>query len=170
MKQKQTSCAQGAGRVLRRQVCCLLVRSVLWCVQLMNRKTAKKARRRTSQDEGRDSRKEQEQTATRWWVSLNLYLPGVPKWSGVISHDMSRYIVMSYFEVFYIMRYHKIRYIEILYYPYPEFLGLISRYRTPSKYFSIPNTIFCPVRCSKFGAPESWRNGYLEVELQKRWY
>ena len=37
------------------------------------------------------------------------------------------------------MRYHKIRYIEILY-PYLEFLGLISKYRIPSKYFSIPNT------------------------------
>ena len=95
--------------------------------------------------------------------SLNLYLPGVSKWSGVISHDMSRHIVISYFEVFHLMRYHKIRYIEILYYPYPEFLGLISRYRMPLKYFSIPKTIFCPLRCSKFGAPESWRNGYLEV-------
>ena len=44
MKQKRT-CAQGAGRALRGQGCCfclLVVRSVLWCVPLMNnRRTTK---------------------------------------------------------------------------------------------------------------------------------
>ena len=54
------------------------------------------------------------------------------------------------------MRHHKIRYIEISY-PYPECLGRISRYRIPSKYFLIPNTIFCPVQSKKrlFGGSTS---------------
>ena len=55
MKQKQT-CAQVEGRIVREQSCCLLVvRSVLFCAQLIdNRRTTKKARRETSQEDGRD--------------------------------------------------------------------------------------------------------------------
>ena len=151
---KQTF-AQGARRVLRGQGCCLLVvRSVVWCVQLVdNRNTTKNARRKTSKDEGRDKAEKNKTRPQRGdGFLLNLYLPGISRWSRVISHDLlSRYIVISY-EVSHIMRYHKIWYIEILY-PYPEFLGLISRYRIPWKYFSIPNTLFCPVKCTKFGEP-----------------
>ena len=98
VKQKQT-CAQGAGRVPRGQGCCLpVVRSVLWCVQQMdNRRTTKKARRRTRQDEGRDKAEKNKSRPQRGGgFSLNLYLPGVSRWSCVISHDLSRYIVMSY--------------------------------------------------------------------------
>ena len=96
---KQT-CAHGAGRVLRGQHgCCLLVvRSVLLCVQLMdNRKTTKNAGPRNSQDEGRAKVVKNKSTPQRGGgFSLDLYLPGVSRWSGVIWHDISRYIVMSY--------------------------------------------------------------------------
>ena len=84
MKQKQT-CAQGAGRVLRGQGCCLLVvRSVLRCVQLMdNRRTTKKARRKTSRDEGTDKAEKNKSRPQRGGLpggfSLNQYLPGVSR-------------------------------------------------------------------------------------------
>ena len=81
----------------------------------------------------------------------------------MISHDMSRYRHI----ISHIMRYHKIQYIEILY-PYPVFLELISGYLIPPKNFSIPDTIFCPVRCTKFGGPREQKKGYLAVELQKQ--
>ena len=45
-------------------------------------------------------------------------------------------------------------------YIYPEFVGLIWRYRIPSIYFSIRNLVHY----------ESKRNGYLAIELQKQWY
>ena len=108
MERKQ-ACAQGAGRVLREQSWCLLVvRSVLWCVQLMgNRTTTTKARRRTSGDEGKDKAEQNKSRAHRGGgFSLNLYVPGVSRWSGVISHDTSRYIVMSYPISCDITRYH----------------------------------------------------------------
>ena len=60
-----------------------------------------------------------------------------------------------------IVRYHKIRYIKILY-PYPEFLELISRYRIPSKYSSIPNIFFCPL----LGAPSLVHQDTLYVRTQ----
>ena len=96
---KTNAHAQGAGRVLRGQGCCsLVVRSVPWCVHLMdNRRTTRKARRRTSQDEGRDkAEKNKSRPQQGGGFSLNLYMPGVWRWSGVISHDISEYIVISH--------------------------------------------------------------------------
>ena len=84
--------------------------------------------------------------------------------------DIARYIAIYRDIMSRIMRYHKIRYIEISYHIYiPNFGTDIWRYRIPSIYFSIPNTIFC-----QLGAPslvrqenqESKRNGYLAIELQ----
>ena len=101
--------AQGAGRVLRGRGCCLLVvRSVLWCVHLMdNRRTTRKARRRTSQDEGRDKA---EKNTTRWWVFVEFVFAWCFEWSGVTSYrDIYRGIISH------IIRYHKIRCIEILF-------------------------------------------------------
>ena len=77
--------------------------------------------------------------------------------------DIARYIVTSCPVPCDVTRY---QYIEISYI-YPEFLGLIWRYRIPSINFSMPDTIFC-----QFGAPslvhlESKRNDYLAIELQK---
>ena len=98
MQQKQTF-AQGAGLFLRGQCYCLLVvRSVLWCVQLVdNIRTTRKTRRNTSQDEGRDKAGIENSRPQRGGgFSLNLYLPGVSRRSGVISHDVSRYILISY--------------------------------------------------------------------------
>ena len=68
--------------------------------------------------------------------SLNLYLPGVSRWSGVISHDISRYIVISYSISCDVTRYDISRYCIIL---IPNFWDWyrdivcrrnISRYRT----------------------------------------
>ena len=170
MKQKQTSCAQGVGRALRGQGCCLLTRPVLWCFQLMdNRRTTKKARQRTSQDEGSDKAEKNKSIPQRGgWLSLNLYLPVVSRWTGVISHDISRHIVILYSISCGITRY-DVPGIEILY-PYPDFFGLISRYRIPSKYFSIPNAIFCPVRCPNFWCTRELTKWLFGVELQKQWY
>ena len=136
---KTNAHAQGAGRVLRGQGCCsLVVRSVPWCVHLMdNRRTTRKARRRTSQDEGRDKAEKNKSRPQRGGgFSLNLYFPGVSRWSGMISHDISRYIVISYPISCDITRYDKSRYYCI---HIPIFRGWyrdvvsrrnISRYRT----------------------------------------
>ena len=81
------------------------------------------------------------------WIGICLVFRGNPVW-----YRVAIYIVISY-EVSHIMRYHKIRYIEISY-PYPDFWDWYRDIvRIPSKYFSIPNTIFRPVRCTKLGAP-----------------
>ena len=83
----------------------------------------------------------------------------------MISHHISRYIYRDI--ISHIMRYHKIRYIEILVsYPYPEILGLISRYRIPSKYSSIPKTIFCP----PLGAPSLVHQDTLYARTHTTWY
>ena len=87
------------------------------------------------------SRKKQEYTATRWWIFVGF----VFTWCfEVIRCDMAWYIAIYRDIISHVVRHRKIRYIEI-WYPYPEFLRLISRCRIPSKYSSIPNTIFCPI-------------------------
>ena len=117
MKQKQTF-AQGAGRVLRGQGCCLLmVRSVLWCVQLMNNRRTTKGQTEDKPRWGqRQSRKKQEQTTTRWWVFVEFVLAWCVEG---IRCDIAWYIAVYRDIIAHIKRYHKIRYIEILLYPYP---------------------------------------------------
>ena len=152
MKQKQR-CAQGASRVPKWQGCCLLVRTVVWCVQLMdNRRTTKKARRRTTQDEGREKAEKNKNRPQRGGgFSLSLYLPGVSRWSGVMSHDISQCIVI-YYSISSDLTRHDI---SIYCIHIPNIWDWYRDFRIPSKYFSIPNIIFCPVRCSKFGTPEN---------------
>ena len=74
------------------------VRSVLCCVQLMDsRRTTRKTRRTKSQGEGRDKAGKNKSRPPRGGgFALNLYLPGVSRWSGVLSHHISRCIVISY--------------------------------------------------------------------------
>ena len=99
MKQKHALREKAETRVLRGQGGCLLVvRSVLWCVQLMdNRQTTKLARRKTSQEEGSDKKPKTHSRPQRGGGFLwKLCLSGVSGWSGVISHDISRYIVILY--------------------------------------------------------------------------
>ena len=81
--------------------------------------------------------------------------------------DSARYIAIYRDIMSRIMRYHKIRYIEISYL-YPEFLGLLWRYRIPLIYSSIPNTIFCQLGAQRLVHQESKTNGYLATELQKQ--
>ena len=106
----------------------------------------------------RQSRKNKSRPQRGGGLSLNLYLPGVSRWTGVISYPISCEIT-----TYDISR----DCIHI-----PIFFWMISRYRIPSKYSSIPNTFLCPL----LGAPslvhqESKRNnGYLVVETQKQWY
>ena len=85
------------------------------------------------------------------WICICLVFRGDPVWFRMIYRDISWYLMICDI-ISHIIRYHKIRSIEILY-PYPERLGLISRYRIPSKFLSISKTIFCPVTCTKFDAP-----------------
>ena len=54
-------------------------------------------------------------------------------------------------------------------YLYPEFLGLMWRYRIPWIYFSISNTIFCQLGAPSLVREENKITGYLAVELQKQW-
>ena len=82
----------------------------------------------------RQSRKKQEQTTTRWWVFVEFVLAWCVEG---IRCDIAWYIAVYRDIIAHIKRYHKIRYIEVLH-PYPEFLGVTSRYRIPWKYFSIP--------------------------------
>ena len=93
-------CALGAGRVRRGQGCCLLViRSVLWCVQLMDsRRTTKKARRTQPRWGQRQSRKNKSRLKRGGGFSLNLdYLCLVFRGDlvCVISQGISRSIVTS---------------------------------------------------------------------------
>ena len=171
MKQKQR-CAQGASRVPKWQGCCLLVRTVVWCVQLMdNRRTTKKARRRTTQDEGREKAEKNKNRPQRGGgFSLSLYLPGVSRWSGVMSHDISQCIVI-YYSISSDLTRHDI---SIYCIHIPNIWDWYREISYPVEIFiyteRIRNTFFCPARCSKFGAPERWRNGYLAVELHQQWY
>ena len=119
--------------------------TVLWCVQLMDSTTTKKARRTQPRWRQRQSRKKRESRPQRGGgFSLNLdFVPGVSRWSG--GCGIARYIAIYRDIISRIMRYHKIPgtvYRDIASYLYHEVLGLISRYRIPSIYFSIPNTIF----------------------------
>ena len=60
-----------------------------------NIRTTKRARLKTSQDEGRNKdEKDRPQRGGGFSLNLYAYLPGVSRWSGVISHDISRYIVI----------------------------------------------------------------------------
>ena len=97
---------------------------------------------------GQRKAEKEECAATKWWVFVEFVFTWCVE---VIRCDIAWYIAIYRDIISHIMRYHKIRYIEILY-PYPEILGLISRYRIPSKYPLIPKTFFAH-RCTKFGAP-----------------
>ena len=90
----------------------LMVRSVLWCqADGQQKDDAKKARRRTSQDGGRNKSEGNKSRPQRGGgVSLNLCLPGVSRWSGVTSHDITRYIVIPYPTPYDITRYGISRY------------------------------------------------------------
>ena len=72
----------------------------------------------------------------------------------MISHYISRYIVMSYPVSRDITRYDTSRYVSI-----SRIFGTDIEISYPVHIFldteRIPNTIFYPPRCSKFGAPES---------------
>ena len=90
--QQKQSCTQVAGRVMRGHGWCLVVvRSVLRCVHVMgNRRTTKKARRETKQEEGKDKEPKQnvgrnKVVRFRWSCLARCF--GV---TGVISHDISR--------------------------------------------------------------------------------
>ena len=143
--------AQGAGRVLKGQGCCLLVvRSVLWCAQLMdNRRTTIKARRKTRQEKKRAETKKQKETEDRnkvvgfRWGCFCLVFWDDPVWYRMIYRDRWWYRMIYrgrwWHIISHIMRYHKVRCIGIVD-PYPEFCGLIWICRIPSKNFSIPNS------------------------------
>ena len=156
MKQKQTLCAQGAGRVPRGQGCCLLVRPVLWCVQLMdNKMTTKNARRRTSQDKGGDKAEktgvDRNEVVGFRWICICVVFRGDPVSYRMIYRDISwshiPYHVISqdttYRDVVSISRIFRTN-IEISY--------LVELFLDTER---IPNTIFCPARCSKYGAQDS---------------
>ena len=66
--------------------------------------------------------------------SLNLYLPGVSRWSGVISHDISRYIVISYSISCDVTRYDISRYCIILIPNFWDWYRDIARRRNISRY------------------------------------
>ena len=115
----------------------------------------------------RQSRKKQDYTATRGWLLVECGSAWCLEVIRCVWYDW--YIAIYRNIMPRITRYHKIRYIGISY-PYPEFLGLIWRYRIPSKYFSIPNSIVCQLGAPSLVHQESKRNGYLAVERQKQWY
>ena len=113
-----------------------------------NRRTTKKARRRTSQDKGRDKAEKNKSRPQRsGGFSLNLYLPGVSRWSGVISHD---YRDTSWYHI----PYHSISQDTI----YRDIVTISRIFRTdieisyPVEIFLDIERIFCPVRCTKFSA------------------
>ena len=114
----------------------LLFAGVLRCVQLTdNRRTATKARRRTSQDQGRDkaekTRVDRHEVVRFRWICVCLVLRGDPVWYRMICRD----IVISYPISCDITRYNISRYcIHIPYFWnwYRDILSRrkISRYRT----------------------------------------
>ena len=77
------------------------------------------------------------------WICICLVFRGNPMWYRMIHRDISLYHIPNHA----ISQDTMCRDIVSI----SRMFGLISRYRIPSKYFSIPNTIFCPVRCTKFG-------------------
>ena len=144
------ACAQGASRVRKRQGCCLLeIRWVLWCVQLMDGRERQKLPHEHNQDEGRDKA---EKNKSRPHEVVGFH------WT---------WICAGCFEVIWCVISQDTVYRDIVPYLYPEFLGLIWRYRIPSFYFSIPNTIFCQLSAPSLKHQESKRNGYLAIELQR---
>ena len=139
-----------------------VVRPVLWCVQLMdNIRTTKRARLKTSQDEGRNKdEKDRPQRGGGFSLNLYAYLPGVSRWSGVISHDISRYIVIFNPISCDITRYDISRYhvhIPI----FRDWCHDIVSHRNVSRY----RTLFF----ASLVHQESKRNGYSAVEVQKQW-
>ena len=148
------ACAQGAGRVRRGQGCCLLVIygqsydvSSWWTTEERQKRPDEH-----SQDEGRDKAEKKKKSRPQGGggFSLSLYLCAWCfeviwcVWYRKVCRDISWHHV----------RYHAIsqgtvyRDIVQVSYLYPEFLGLMWRYRIPWIYFSISNTIFC-----QLGAP-----------------
>ena len=144
------ACAEGAYRARRGQRCCVLViRSVLWCVQLVDSRITKKKARQTQPRWGQgQSRKKQEEIATMWWIFVEFgFVPGVSSWSGVC--DIARYITIYRYIMSRIMRYNKMRYIEISYHIYTSkfwdwYGDIVSR-----RYISRHRTQFLPVRGTK---------------------
>ena len=159
--------AQGAERVLRGQGCWLLVvRSVLWCVHLMdNRSTTRKARRREAkmraETKPKKTREHRNEVVCFRSICIGLVFRGDPVWHRIaiyivvscpISCDITRYDISS------------INCIHI-----PNFWGwyrdIVSR-----RYISRWRTLFF----AQLGAlslvhQDSKRNGYLAVALQKQW-
>ena len=123
MKEKQI-CAQGAGHVLRRQGCWLLeVRSVLWCVYSwwttegrQKRPDGRQAKMR-SETKPKKTRVDHNEVVGFRWICVCLVFRRDPVWYRMIYRDM------SWYHISHIMRYHKIRYIEISY-PYPDFIEI----------------------------------------------
>ena len=99
--------------------------------------------RRTTKKVGRKKDKSwrwQRQSAQTTTVDSNEVAGEFACFFGVIRCGTAWYIAK--YPIFHIMRYHKIRYVEISYeLQYPGLRGLTSRHRIPPKYcFSIPNT------------------------------
>ena len=134
-----------------------------------NRRTTKRPDGRQAKTRAETAEKNNGRPQRGGGVSLNLYLPGVSRWSGVCNIDW--YIAIYRDIMPRIMRHHKIWYIEISY-PYPEFSGPIWRFRTSitSKYLSTPNAIFDQLGAPSLVYQESKIDGYLAVNVQKQWY
>ena len=144
MQRKQT-CAQVAGRVVKGQGYCLLWygQSCKYDVSSWWTTEGRQTRPDVRQAKKRTHTMSQKQIVDRSKVVV--FVEVVFAWCfGVIRCDVAWYIAIDRDIISHIMRYHEIRYIEMSH-PYPEFWGLISRYRDivriPSKHFSIPNTV-----------------------------
>ena len=107
--------------------------SIWWTTEARRERPDGRQAKMRADTKPKKTREDRNEVVGFHWIGICLVFRGNPVW-----YRVAIYIVISY-EVSHIMRYHKIRYIEIAY-PYSEFLGLISKYRIPSKYFSIPNT------------------------------
>ena len=72
------------------------------------------------------------------WTCVCLVCRGDPAWSRMIYRDISWYVIP--YHAISQDTWYQVRHIEIqqtVSYPYPETLGLVSRFRIPSKYLSI---------------------------------
>ena len=161
--------AQGAGRVLRGRGCCLLVvRSVLWCVHLMdNKRTTTNARRRTSQDECRGKAEKTREHRNE--------AVGFDEFVFAWCFEVIRFDIVSRYVSWYHVPYHAIsqdtiyRDINCIYIPifWDWYRDIVSR-----RYSSPQLTLFF----AQLGAPSlvhqdnSKQNGFLAVVLLKQWY
>ena len=114
----------------------------------------------------RQSRKNKSRPQRSSGFSLNLYMPGVSRWSGVISHDKLRYIVILYPISFDISRYDISRYCIHIPNFWDWYQDIVSR-RKNSRYRT---HFFAQLAAPGLVHQESKRNhGYLAVELKKQW-